>query len=440
MRVEKEHIKVRELAPVEVALKFTRHGPVLWEDAKTARALSLRWAGAEPGTSGYLASLALDRAENWEEFLAAMRRWKLPPENFVYADTQGNIGEQSAGLAPRRRWTGLVPMPGDRKYEWHGFRPLEELPRSFNPAAGFVATANHKMIPADDPNPVGFEWSAPYRYERIREVLSTARDSKHKLQLADMQALQNDVLSLPAQRLLTLLSQTAAKDEPSGKLLLAWNGVLSADSAAAAFYEVWLRKLSRSLAEVAVPGSLANTLEMDLPMTVMLRWLENPQRSPLANNREGPVSARDTLLSTTLQEAWRELSQLQGPDPKAWSWGKLHVVRFRHPLDRLPKGEAFKLGPLARPGDGATVNSTGFGSKSFEQTGGASFREILDLSDWDRSLAINTPGQSGVPTEKHYSDLLPLWVEGKYFSLLYSRQAIEKRLEQRIVLQPAKAN
>ncbi|MGP8247633.1 MAG: penicillin acylase family protein, partial [Bryobacteraceae bacterium] len=78
-------------APVEVNLKFTRHGPVLWEDGK--RALALRWVGTEPGAAGYLASLALDRARNWEQFEAAIPRWKVPSENIVYADDAGNIGE-----------------------------------------------------------------------------------------------------------------------------------------------------------------------------------------------------------------------------------------------------------------------------------------------------------------------------------------------------------
>src|SRR5207244_4138525 len=101
-----------------------------------------------PGTAGYLGSLAVDRAENWQEFVTAMQRWKVPSENIVYADTAGNIGEYSTGLAPlRRNWTGLLPVPGSSGYEWKGFVPFLELPHQFNPAAGFVATANHKMIP-----------------------------------------------------------------------------------------------------------------------------------------------------------------------------------------------------------------------------------------------------------------------------------------------------
>ena len=146
MQVRKETFGVGGGKTVEVDLKFTRHGPVLWEDGK--RALALHWVGAEPGTAGYLGSLAVDRAQNWKEFEAAMPRWKVPSENIVYADRAGNIGEHSTGLAPlRKKWTGLLPVPGAGGYEWSGFVPNDKLPHHFNPPQGFIATANHKMIP-----------------------------------------------------------------------------------------------------------------------------------------------------------------------------------------------------------------------------------------------------------------------------------------------------
>jgi penicillin amidase len=169
----------------------------MWEDRK--RALALRWVGAEPGTAGYLGSLALDRAGNWQEFEAAMARWKVPSENIVYADRDGNIGEHSTGLAPlRKNWTGLLPVPEAGGYEWSGFAPNGELPHSYNPAIGFVATANHKMIPENYPYAVGFSWGSPERFLRISEVLAGAARSGHKLRVEDMEKLQNDVVSLPA--------------------------------------------------------------------------------------------------------------------------------------------------------------------------------------------------------------------------------------------------
>jgi penicillin amidase len=109
MDVRREVFLVKGAANAEVDLKFTRHGPVLWDDGK--RALALRWVGSEPGTAGYLASLAIDRAENWDQFEAAVARWKVPSENLVYADKAGNIGEHSVGLAPCETGQVFCPFP-----------------------------------------------------------------------------------------------------------------------------------------------------------------------------------------------------------------------------------------------------------------------------------------------------------------------------------------
>ena len=194
MEVVKETFLVRGAPSVTVDLKFTQHGPVLWQDS--ARALTLHWVGSEPGTAGYLGSLAVDRARNWDDFEKAMGRWKVPSENIVYADRDGNIGEHSTGLEPIRKWTGLLPVPGNGNYEWTGFVPTAELPHSFNPEVGYVATANNKMIPDGYPYNVGFEWYSVYRIKRIKEVLDQAKE--HSLTAQDMADLQNDVTSLPA--------------------------------------------------------------------------------------------------------------------------------------------------------------------------------------------------------------------------------------------------
>lgn len=428
MRVEHETIRVKGKPPVEVALKFTRHGPVLWEDGK--RALALRWVGDEPGTAGYLGSLAVDRATNWNEFEEAMKRWKVPSENIVYADTAGNIGEHSTGLAPLRKiWTGLLPVPGARDYEWSGYVPNSELPHSFNPAAGFIATANHKMIPENYPYNVGFEWAAPYRVHRIEEVLSGIRDTQRKITVSDVEKLQTDVVSLPAQQLLKLLKEASPNPTAASQILLGWDATVNRESAAAALYEVWLRYLQKAVS--AKEGF--ETAEEHLSLEKVLEELSNP--SPQVVGADA-LTGRNQLLLQTLDSAWKQTEQLLGPDPQKWSWGALHTIRFRHSLDRLPEAATLlDLGPVSRPGDSNTVNATWVGNK-FEQEGGASYREILDSGDWDRSLAVNTPGQSGQPGSPHYSDLLPLWDKGEYFPLVYSRKAIEANAPDRLVLAP----
>ncbi|MBS0419893.1 MAG: penicillin acylase family protein [Proteobacteria bacterium] len=426
-----ETIQVRGAAPVAVILKFTRHGPVLWQDG--TRALSLRWVGTEPGTAGYLGSLSIDRAQNWEEFEQAMPRWKVPSENIVYADRNGNIGEHSTGLAPRRSdFNGLLPLPGDGSYEWQGYVPNTALPHQLNPAEHFIATANHKMIPDDFPFPVGFEWAPPSRYQRIHDVISEAGRTGHKLTVNDMAALQSDVVSIPARHLQPLLRLAIGAAGPSAPestrsaaaMLLGWDGALREDSAAAVLYELWTRQLSQLLVERVVPPA-ARAAMPTLPTARVVTILESMS------------SDRNAILVSALTAARARLQTLQGADPAKWSWGALHQVHFRHALDATPAGAAlFDLGPLPRSGDGDVVQATSTATDSFEQVAGASYREIFDLNNWDDSLAINAAGQSGQPGSPHYADLVSMWHDGQYFQLAYTKAAVDRVTTDILELKP----
>ena len=430
MEAVKETFAVRGEPSVSVDLKFTQHGPVLWQEGN--RALALHWVGAEPGTAGYLGSLAIDRAKNWDDFEAAMARWKVPSENIVYADREGNIGEHSTGLAPIRKWTGLLPLPGTGGYEWSGFVPTAELPHSFNPAAGYVATANNKMIPDAYPYNVGFEWYSVYRVRRIREVLGLARE--RSLGMEDMKNLQNDVTSIPARELVGLLREAVGSNPDSTEQLLSnWDFKITRDSGAAALYELWSEEVAKAVAQRVVPESVRSAVgELELNQTI--KYLSHTTSEDFGAN---PIEQRNRLLRDTLTTVAERLTKLEGPDPAKWSWGTLHVMKFRHSLDQAAGAEAvMDLGPVARPGDEETVDATGYNTGSFQQTSGASYREILDASDWDNSMAVNVPGQSGQPGSKHYSDLLPLWAEGQYFPLAYSRKAVEKVTTDRLTLEP----
>jgi penicillin G amidase len=433
MKVEKESFLVRGSSQVVVDLKFTRHGPVLWQDKR--RALALRWVGAEPGTAGYLGSLAVDRAQNWQEFESAMARWKVPSENIVYADRAGNIGEHSVGLAPlRKNWTGLLPVPGSGGYEWAGFVRTDELPHSFNPGLGFIATANHRMIPEDYPYKVGFEWGSPIRFKRISQVIDADKSSGHKITIEDMERLQSDVLSLPAEALISLLREAGPPaDDPAAKLLLGWNDVVTQDSAPAALYELWLGELTAAVSHRAAPPELSNAMR-GWPIDKLISALSHPTSEIFGSK---PEARRNQLLLDALKSANKKLVKLEGDDPREWSWGRIHTVEFRHPLDRAPGAKAvFDLGPLPRPGDDYTVNATGYYTGLYRQVAGASYREIMDLSNWDNSVAVNAPGQSGQPESPHYADLVPLWSDGRYFSLLYSQPAVSAESQATLTLDP----
>ena len=418
----REEIRVKGRAPEPVELRFTLHGPVIYEDRARNRAYALRWVGTEPGTAGYLACLSLNRARDWDAFLKALDRWKVPSENLVYADVDGNIGWQATGLSPiRKGWSGLLPVPGTGEYEWQGFLPMSELPRLYNPPQGYVATANHNVLPPGYPHAIGHEWASDWRFRRIDDVLR----SRKGFTVEDFQALQLDELSLPARKLVPLLRGTEPKTDEvreAARRLLAWDGVLGKDSPEAAIYEVWVRKLVPKVWLRKLGAAAMKAIGARMSLEAALRWLEE--------------TPGDAALLEALTEAVAELRTRLGPDLGRWSWGAIHYSSYPHPLGKNEElRRLFDRGPVPRGGDANTVNATSPGA-DFRQTSGASFREILDVSDWDRSVATSVPGQSGDPASPHYDDLLPLWAEGRYFPLLYSRAAVERDTTQRMVLKP----
>jgi penicillin amidase len=418
MRIEREEIRVKGRArPEVVELKFTVHGPVIHEDPARRRAIALRWVGNEPGAQVYLGALSLDRVRNWGEFRAAAERWKMPSENIVYADTAGNIGWVAAGLLPiRRNWSGLLPVPGDTgAYEWDGFRKVAGLPWLFNPKRHFIVTANSNNIPPDYANDIGFDWDPAYRYRRIEEVLGRGG----KFTVRDFERLQHDETSLPARELIAML------DPPDRGILAAWDAVMSRDSGPAALFELWLGELPAKYAELQAPAEGRKLVSANLELPVLIRLLQAAPRA---------VSRR--ILNESLRQALVSARERMGEDPRGWRWGTLHKAWFRHPLANTPARRAvFNPGPVERGGDRLTVNATTPGS-GFEQRFGATYRQIVDLADWDRSVFTNVPGQSGQPGSPHYSDLLPLWAEGKYASLRFTRQSVERHARHKLILGP----
>ncbi|AXC50143.1 hypothetical protein DRW48_10930 [Paracoccus suum] len=440
MEVVRDTIPVRDGEAQEVEMRFTRHGPVLKVDAENNRAFAFRSVWFEPGTSAYFGSVDYMGAKNWDEFRTAMARFSAPSENQVYADTDGNIGWIVGAMSPlRKNWDGLLPVPGDGRYEW-GFLERSELPSVYNPEAGYFATANQMNLPEGYPykeNKVGFEWSDPARFNRITEVLS----ANDKVTLADSMALQNDDNSLMQRRLVALykgvnLPETAPQAERDALALIqGWDGVTAADSGAAAVGEVLL---SKHLVPTAAPRVLDAPLAELLgrgAITPIMDLMEAP------DDRLGsdPAAARDEILAKALSGAVTETTELLGEDQANWQWGDIHKGKFTSSVAGLARpGRASQLnvGPLSMGGSAYSPRAASYNDK-FEVTSGASFRMVLDVGNWDASRFVNTPGQSGDPMSAHYRDLAPLWAAGDYAPLVYSREAVEAAAEHVIELKPA---
>ncbi len=442
MRIVSETIEVKGEAPHTVELRFTRHGPVLALDAVKGRAFAIRTVWNEPGVSGYLGSARMWRAKSWDDFKAGRDAWGAPPLNLVYADIRGNIGWAPGGITPvRPNWDGLLPVPGDGRYEWKGFLGGDLLPSSYNPKEGWFATANEMNLPSGYPaeeRRVSFEWSDPTRITRIRAVLSSLPRSS----LADSMALQTDSHSAESARLTALLAPLSSADPDVSRalaLLKQWDHDETVGSAAAAIYEVWLSEhLGKMTVGAVTPAAARPIVDAGSPDAV-ISYLEHPD----AALGPEPAAARDQLLLASLGAALGELKTLQGPDMATWTWGRLHHAMFEPAVGVLADStlrNQMSMGPLELPGSASSPRAATYRTFDFAAIGGASVRMVLDAGQWDNSVIINTPGQSGDPFSPHYRDLFPLWAAGDYVPLLYSRAAVEREAESVITLTPNNAS
>lgn len=403
-----EDIAVRGGHDITVALKYSRHGPVIYENDTHAFAVRAGWL--EPGMAPYFGSVEYMRARNWREFLAALNRWGAPPENQVYADVDGNIGYKPAGLFPRRpNWDGLLPVPGDGTYEWNGYFDMDVLPVEFNPDRGFTGTANSMNLPPDYPiekYPMSYEWSESWRYDRLWEVL----ESRPNHSLDDSLALQHDYKSLMAIEAIGRIPRDISA--PAVAMLNDWDGVLSPDSPVAALFAVWYyRHLRPALEHLLLPQA---------PQYV------SPLGSHGVLRLMGEDRAHDTIAAS-LASAYAEARALMGDDPAKWHWGKLHQIRFRHPLLHLADAKLaarMRYPSLPRGGSAYTTNNTSFSPSDLLVRAGASYRQVIDVGNWDASTMTNAPGQSGDPRSVFYDNLLRGWAAEGAFPLLYSREKV----------------
>jgi penicillin amidase len=439
VRVVHEAIRVKGEVTRDAVLKFTRHGPVIREDPEHRRLYAVRAAWLQPGMAPYFASIGFMRAPDWPHFLAAMDRWGAPSENQVYADTSGNIGWVPGGMVPvRRNWDGLLPVPGDGRYEWDGFMARSLLPSAFNPAKGWFASANQMNLPSDypiDARRVGFEWAYAGRYNRIAAVL----EATPKATVADMARLQNDELSPLAAPLIGVL-RGLATDDPELRSAIAWlgewDGQLTAESPQGALFEMWFgRYLRRDVVAAVMPEPLRAAVWPG-EVAAILALMQHPD----ARLGADPVATRDRVMLASLRAALTDISRELGADRTRWAWGRLHKVVFEDPIAAFADPAlraAMTVGPAGKSGSGQTVGAAAYRSHDFRAVAGASFRMVLDVGNWDASLAVNSPGQSGDPASAHFRDLFPLWLAGEYFPLAYIRAAVERATERRIELVPA---
>jgi penicillin amidase len=446
--VHRESIDVRGADPVEVEVRESPLGPLLdrfpvgelevehveiGEAAAEGTALALAWTGHRHAIQPSLAVRAA-AARTFDEFRAAVADVGCPGLNFVYADVDGTIGYTCTGVYPvRRSGDGTVPAPAaDDEHPWVGSIPPDELPWSADPERGFLVTANDR--PHDDsyPHLIGMDFHPPHRARRIAQVLS-ARDDHD---VASTAALQTDTVSLPALDLLASLTDLLEPADDTARaaadLLLAWDGDVRADSAAAAVFQTW----SRAVAQRAIGPELGELFERYHADREIWHSLVLPGIVAEAANGD---PERLAAVREAFDDAMARLRERLGGDPSAWTWGALHRLRLAHPLAQIPGLEPlFTALDAGIAGDETTVAQAAFdGRRGYDVAVIPSWRAVYDLADLDRSVGVLTTGVSGNPASPHWNDQAELWLTGRTHPLPFSEGAVSAAATSTLELRPA---
>ncbi|HEX6289047.1 MAG TPA: penicillin acylase family protein [Herpetosiphonaceae bacterium] len=454
MQVITETIKVKGAEDVIHRVRITRHGPLISDALNTSNAslpeterqpmmepLAFRWTALDPQDTTLDAFLGINQAQNWDQFVQALRSYVAPSQNFVYADITGNIGYYAPGRIPIRASNdGSLPVEGwSGANEWTGSVPFEELPHVYNPPSHMIVTANNRPTPASDQYFLGREFAPPYRYQRIAELI----EAKDKLSPGDFAAIQGDTVSLHARELLPiLLQQTAAQtaeEEQVLDLLRQWDGNTNGDSAAAAIFEVWYSRLTRAIAADELGARLIERYEERFTFSRPFIQQVLSEPSPWCDDTTTSLSETCAqIVAETFRDALEEVRSRQGAPPTEWRWDRMHVTVFPHqPLDNVPVLKAFFSRSLPHGGDHSTVNVAPFDFEyPFEQRHSPGYRQIIDLANLEGGQFLHSVGQSGHVLSPHYADYLADWKAIRYRPMRMERTTIDAAAQGTLRLTP----
>jgi penicillin amidase len=419
-KTRREEIKFRPnpLAPVTetevLNVTETRNGVVITEEA--GQKFALKWTALDPKNQEFEAFFALNRARNWEDFKTALKKYGGATQNFVYADTAGNIGWYAAGRIPlRRAGEGELPYDGaTNEGDWTGYIPFEELPHLYNPAEGFIVTANQRIVGTSYKyQQMSRDTAAPWRARRIYDLIN----ANPKMTMNDVRDVQHDSFNIPISNLAREVVKVSTNAEIK-QLLSGWDGRMTADSKGAVVAN-------------EIRNCAANKIAADNPPVPsyiirerILDWAIR-EKSPrwLPKNFAGYPD----LISACEKEALASLEKRLGADKEKWIWGNVFQARFQHPLAAVPFiGAPFVIQPVGLSGSGQTPNVGSY----------VSMRHIASPGNWDATRHVIPLGESGNPQSPHWKDQFEAWRTGSPQIFPFSKEAVTKAATEIVTLQP----
>ena len=427
-----------------IRIRTTKRGPVvsgILPGLKGDKVITLRWSPFE--TMG--PALGLDKvqeARSVMEVREALKGVNWIGLNFVFADTEGNIGWQTSGKLPiRSQKDGTVPfVVKDSQDNWIGWIPYEKMPQSHNPEKGWLGTCNHDTVPRDYPYYYSSHLSPSYRYRRLSELL----DGPGVKSADDHWQFQRDTLNLMAREITPIMVKALVAHEdtkPLAAILMKWNFQDDQDQAAPTIFQAVYRKFA-----LMVFSEKLGTELTALMLDNWYFWQERLQDMVIKGTLPWPgdltmdqtKKTRDDLFYRAAKTVIEELTPSLGGNPENWLWGKVHQLELVSPIRRKGFGKGL-LGGGSHPmgGSGETLYRGIYGfNQPFGVTISASMRMVADLADEDKIVAVLPGGITARVFDPHTTDQIKPFMEGEKLYWWFSDKAIRDHARQTMILSP----
>lgn len=422
-----ERIAIRGKAPHLETIHRTRHGPLLFCNEDVG--LALRWKNQD-GSRPLKTLKKMNFARSAVQFREALRDWQAPSSNFVFCDSEGNIGYIMAGQVPiRRKGTGLLPSPGwTGEYDWEGLIPFEELPQTLNPESGYIVTANNPVVDRNFKYHISWDWMNPVRAHRIETLLL----SREKVDAEFFREMQTDVHCQTGLRFAKACEKMTFQNESAKKAqayLAAWDGSGHPESGEMALYQITLLStLVTFLCEIMDEDLCYQFLgQSSNPVSIMaghtgrytlwlVQLLEDPEHQAKLAELWPDAMSLESVVEDVLSDGYKFLRKMYGPQPELWQWGFLHRLQFKHPLAVNRVLKRILNGPtVGAGGDTDTVFQTAVSPHApyLADSWCPSFRQVVEMGPDVKYASVLPTGQSGHPASSNYMDQFLLWADGR---------------------------
>ena len=443
MKIRKEIIKIKGGKQEILYLRYTHRGPVIsrFEGVHDA-VLSMRWSGFDKSDE-IKAVYKLNRASDWNEFRSAISSFRSISQNFVYADVDGNIGLNTGGGIAIRKGNGTIIRDGETdEFDWKGYVPFEQLPTSFNPAIGYVSSANNKTVIDDYPYYISAEFELPYRINRIRQMLN----EKEIFTIKDFMRMINDQHSDYAALLTPFILKIGDKSNefsPEEKFafrsLNGWDYDMNKNLTAPSVFEFFRFSFAKNLLGDEL-GDLYKQIDVTVRDYYIYRILKDGPDEWVDDINTPQKETLDDIILKSFKDCVKDIISQYGSDTIQWKWGDIHKIILEHPLGSvklLDRIFGFNSKEYRIGGSNHTVSPYSY-KTGFKVNEGASQRHIFNTANWDESLTVIPTGISGVPASEFYLSQTETYLNGKFYKDAFTEPAVKAAAKYTLILKPGK--